>query len=146
MVDHNAIRLALRNRLLTVAGLPDATNQALSNRQFTPTALTPYIEEDYVPASAGLVTTAVNGVIQVTGLYVIRWYGIENTGELAVRQGTDAILAVFPPSFGFPALGNGDELRVRGDVAPYSGQVVPSGDGWAACAVTIPWRCLSRNV
>lgn len=136
MIAHSEVHLALRGRLLAVPGLP--ASNAWENVQFNPPT-GEYVEEDFVPATTDLFTFKVSGRVEETGLYVIRWMGIANTGTSALRAKVDAVLAAFPPGFKFPPLANGDELRIRGDEAPSAGQIIPDGAGRAVCVITIPW-------
>jgi len=140
MIDHQEVHLALRNRMLTASGLPSGTNHALENRTFTPSG-TPYIEEDFVPATSARIAFP-RGTIEDTGLYVVKWYGLANTGIAAIRAGVKAILAVFAPGWGM-TLGSGDVLRVENNPAPWPGQILPQPNGFAVCTITIPWRCQS---
>lgn len=145
MVDTVAILLALRERLKTVAELPDESQRQYENTAFTPTTGVPYLTEALVPGGASLLTTTTNGVIAETGLYILTYYGVADSGITAIRRVADAILTAFPPSQALPTLANGDVLRVRGDVAPYAGQLVNDGKGRAVVQITIPWRCHSTN-
>lgn len=141
-LDHTAAQLALRNRMLTLgASLP--TGRAYENKSYTPVPGTAYLEEDYVPASATLISgPAQGGTIESTGLYVLRWYAIEGTG-IQARTNIDALLALFTPGTTLTA---GDHtLRIRGDVAPWAGGFTPTGTGWAVCTITIPWRAYTPN-
>jgi hypothetical protein len=142
MIDHIAVQLAFRNQLLTATGIP--SSRAWENKDFTPVEGTAYLEESYVPASAQRKTIARTGRVEVTGLYVVRYYGLANTALTAIWTVVNAILAVFPDSLAW-ALSNGDELRVRGDVAPYAGQILQTDTGHACVTIKVPWRCLTTN-
>lgn len=140
MIDHDAVHLALRNRAL--AYLP--TSRAFENVAFTPVAGEAYCEEDYVPGTKTLLTAnASSGVVEDTGLYVIRWYGLANIASHTIAASVDALLARFTPGTWLTAGSNA--VRIRSDVAPTRGQLLATGDGWAVCTVTIPWRCYSTN-
>lgn len=109
-----------------------------------PTRGRPYIEEDFVPATATVFTFPANGgQVEETGLYVIRWYGLAGTGMSAVRQSVGALRARFSP--GTPLTVSGATLRVRADLGPFSGPVRPDGRGWAICTLTVPWLARSVN-
>lgn len=139
-VDHKAIHLALRNQLLTLASLPSA--RAWENMAYKPVPGTPFIEEDYVPGPVTQVGMTTGGTIETTGLYVVRWYMLADTGLQSVDE-IDALLALFPPGSSLTA--GSHAVRVRGDPAPFRGQLLPVEGGWTACTITIPWRVYSAN-
>jgi hypothetical protein len=141
-VDHDAVLLALRARVLTLGTLPAA--RAWTNKDFTPTSGVPYVEEDYVPATSSLIAgPASGGLVEDTGVYVIKWYGLANTG-LQVLSSANALLALFSPGFALTA-SDGTTVRLRGDSAPSLGQVLPVSGGWAVCPVTVPFRIHTTN-
>lgn len=105
----------------------------------------PYIEEEFVPGGSGLISApAQGGIVQEDGLYIIKWYGLEGKGELGIRRCTDALKALFVP--GVTLVAGGVTLRVRTDTTVKSGQILPQGNGWAVCSVTVPWWAMSNNV
>lgn len=140
--DYAAIKLALRNHALTVSGIPAA--RAWENKGYTPVVGTPYLEEDFVPATVTLRGLVKGGAIETTGLYVLKWYGLANVGTSDIDAGTQAILDAFPPGSTL-ALTSGDVVRIRGDVAPSRGQVIPVTPGWACIPVTVAWRLYTQN-
>lgn len=142
MRDDHATHLALRGQLLTAAALPEAC--AWENVDFTPPTAAEYIEEEFVPATPTLLTTVSHGVLESPGLYVAKVYGFANTGAAAIRTITTSILGVFLPGSAL-TLGNGDVVRIRGDVAPWAGQILPQGNGRAVSTVTVPFRVYSTN-
>ena len=142
MIDHAAAHLALRNRLLGVAGLPAF---AAENKTYQPAAGTPYVADQYVPATTALVTMPdASGTTEETGLYVINWFGLANSGISGIRAGVQAILAAFAPGTVVVSTA-GDAIRVRTDVGPQTGQIIPMDNGFAGCTVKIPWRARSQN-
>jgi len=149
MIDDTAIHLALRNRLLTVSGLPSTSNRAWENKEFTRTQGTAYIEEEYVPGPPALITVpADTGTLEHRGIYVVRWYGIENAGVTAIRAGVKAILAKF--SYGTRiTCTDGQVVRIGTPTGtasgPTSSQIVPTGDGWAVCTIKVPFWLLTTN-
>lgn len=142
MIDHAAVMLALRNQLLTVAEIPPKPYRAWENLDFVPAVGTPYLEEDYVPAGGKQRSFATNGLIEILGLYVVRYFGIGNTPVGPIWTVVNAILNAFPPNFA-PSLLSGDALRVRADQTPYAGQILPTDSGHACVTITIPWRLLT---
>lgn len=142
MVSSNAVHLALRARFEAVNGIPSSANRAFENKDFKPTDGQIYIEEEFVPASAVLPGLS-RGPVVAFGIYILKVYGIAKTGATAIRAIVDAILAAFPPGYTFAQLANGDSIRIRGNPAPSSGQILPQDDGRAVCTITIPFRCQS---
>jgi len=119
--------------------------RARENVIFQPTDGRPWVDEEFIPAGGVLYAGPyANGVREETGLYVVRWYGIANTGALGLRRAIDALAARFAP--GTTMTAGSDVVRVRGDVAPYASRIAPRDDSWAVCSLTVPWRCYSANV
>lgn len=137
VISHTAVHLALRNRLLTVSGLPARANE---NKDYTPVAGTAYVREKLAPATQQGVGISTDSPSEYTGLYVVTYFGVEDTG-LAVSTSADAILAVFTKGLTLTAT-DGSVVRVRSDVAPWRGEVI-TNDGWAACTISIPYRILT---
>jgi hypothetical protein len=77
------------------------------------------------------------------GLYLIKYYGLEGKGVAGIRKWCDALKALFAPGTNLVAGSN--TVRVRTDVSVKSGQILPQGNGWAVCTVTVPWWALSNN-
>ena len=143
MIQHSLIRLAFRKQLLTVAGIP--TLKAFENVDFNPGIEQQYLEEDFVPATSDVTSfPASTGLLMGTGLYVVKWYCVQNTGSVPADQGVDAILAVFPAGLAL-SLSNGDTVKIPPKPAPSRSQLIPNGAGWAAIAVRIPYVVYSRN-
>lgn len=142
MVDLTAVQITLRTQLLTLSALP--AGRAWENEKFAPVTDRPYIEESFVPATTTLRGLTKGGTVETTGLYLIRWYGVANTGLGDLTAGVDALLALFPPGLALTTT-TGDVVRIRGDIAPYRGGIKPDQSGWSMCVVTIPWRVFSIN-
>lgn len=133
-------------RTLSV-GLPAL--RAFENIAFTPQSGRPYVEEDFIPATMSLLSfPAQGGQVEETMLYVLKIYGLDgsvlpNAGIAAIRKTVEALRLLFAPGTLIAAGSN--TVRVRGDVAVQSGQILPQGDGWSVCSVTIPCRAYSTN-
>ena len=128
-------------RTLTV-GLPAL--RAYDNRDFTPVAGRPFVETELVPATMTLRTgPAQGGTVVQTGLFVVRWYGLANTGALGIRKAVDALGALFTPMTALTAGAN--TVRVREDVGPFASSISQRPGGWAVSTLTIPWRAFSAN-
>lgn len=144
MIAHGPAHLALRNRLLTVAGLPTA--RAFENVAFTPVAGTAYVAEQFVPATnTALTIPTAHALVEETGLYVVQWFGLDGAGISAIRAGADAVLAAFAPGTSVTSTAN-DVIRVRSDTGPRASQILPQPNGFAVCTITIPWYAYSQNV
>lgn len=125
------------------AGLP--AGREWENETFTPTTGSPYVEEELVPGPMVQITLGKeNGELELTPLYVVRVNVPEGVGTDAIRAYTDALLRLFKTHTTM-TLANGDVLRVRGDPAPYPGQLIPRKTGWATVPVTIPLRMTTIN-
>lgn len=135
------IKLALQTQAMTVDAFATA-DHAWENIAYTPVTGRAYVTEQFVPGPRTLLGLMQGGTIEHTGLYVLTWYGIANTGTAASDAAVDAILSAFPPGLALP-LTTGDQLRVRADVAPYRGQARPMDGGRSCTTVTIPWRLYS---
>ena len=123
--------------------------RAFENVALTPVAGRPYITEEFIPATAELVTfPAQGGRMAETGLYVLTWYGlvavagIPGIGVSSLRKSVDALKLLYAPGTTL-AVGS-DTLHVRGDTAVRTGQIIPLA-GWAALQLTVPWRARSVN-
>lgn len=124
------------------AGLPALF--ASENEDFEPVSGRPYVDEDFVPAPSFMLSMPYQGgEIEETGLYILKLFGISGPGIGALRKTANAVLARFAPGTNL-AVG-ADALRVRGDSGPWAGQLLPQGNGWTLCVVTIPWRAYTTN-
>ena len=142
----NGVQLALRSQMLKCDALPLSPDRVYGNTSYQPTQGHEYIEEDYVPATSTLKGMVQNGLVEDTGLYIIRWYGVANTGEKDLNDKIDSLLALFPAGSYIPLADNsGLVVRVRGDHAPYRGQARQAKPGFVLVVATIPYRVLSIN-
>jgi hypothetical protein len=95
-----------------------------------------YVDEDYLPGPSVVRTTGPGRRVDTQPAYVLTLYGPPNFGVLAHFTLADALLNHFAPHTAlFPS--SGDVLRVRGDVAPYRGQLTVR-EGFALITVTLP--------
>lgn len=143
MIDYEAVQLALRNRLITVSGLWAG---AWQNVDYTPVTGTPYVEEAFSPSTNTARGFPIrNALLDVTGLYVVRLYGLEHVDTKPINDLATAIVAKFA-SGTLLTLGNGDKVRIRGDgTGPTPSEPIPNGLGRCVAVVTIPWRVRTRN-
>lgn len=127
-------------RTLSV-GLPTA--RAWENISLDPTTASPYVDEQYVPATSELRGMVIGGTREDTGLYIVGFHSPLNIGPAALARYADAVIAFFPMVQSI-TIANGD-LRVRGDIGPVRGQLFRLESGFARVGVTIPWRLLTLN-
>lgn len=127
-------------RTLTV-GLP--AGRAWENNTFTPVDGEPYVVENYLPGPTARETLGSFAELEVLPQYVVRLYAPQNNGMGATRKYTDALLALFAPNTPF-VLSEGT-LRVRGDIGPFPGQMLPTEDGFVVTPVTVPLRYRTAN-
>lgn len=124
-------------------GLP--STRIWENVQAVPAQGSPYLEEEYTPGPAPVVTTlSPNGRILARPQYDLRIYGVSNDQIGAPYRYADAILALFPPEQ-LIALSNGDFLHVRADVAPNRGSLRQDSPGYACVPISIPLRLYTLN-
>lgn len=129
-------------RTLTV-GLPSTV--ALENSALAPNTQTPYWEEQYIPGPEMRDSIGPSARLTAEPMFSPRVWVRANTGAYAADAYADAIKLLFPPGLELPALANGDVLKVRGDVAPFRGQLVQGEPGFCGVPITIPFRCHSIN-
>lgn len=127
-----------------VVGLP--SDRSYENVKFKPTTGKTYVGEQYLPGPAARqVTWGPKGEIELTPIYLIYLNVPAETGELAATRYVDALLTLFAPRTSI-ALANGDVLRVRSDVGPYPGQLLPGSEpGFSYVLLTIPLRIRTAN-
>jgi hypothetical protein len=125
-----------------VWGLPEG--RAWENTSYTPTTGRQYIEEDYIPSTHSLQSfPASNAIAMERGLYVLKHYGLADTGIGANRAFADAVVALFAP--GSVVTAGSDTVRVRSDVATWAGQPIPLESGRVVTTITIPWFAQTVN-
>ena len=118
--------------------------RAWENIGVAPTEGRPWIEEDYVPATNTLVTLpASSGTLEETGLYVLTWYGLSDRDTGSIRSCVDALKALFSP--GTTVTAGSNIVRVRTDTSVRASQLIPQGNGWTACVLTVPWKTRTTN-
>lgn len=132
---------AAGGRTLSV-GLP--TFAAWQNVVFTPETSIPYWDEQYVRGPAALNTIGSNGRITGEPMYLPRINVQSDTSFEAASRYADAMVNAFPPGDKI-VLPSGDVLEIRGDPAPYAGQLLPNGAGFAGLLCTVPLRVRSWN-
>jgi len=122
-------------------GLP--RYRAWENREFVAPTATPWIEEQWANGANSLFTNSPNGWIEHQSIYVLLLHLPKNVGADAANAYADALLEHFAPATNL-TLSTGDAVRVRADVAPWRGQVIP-GDVWATVPLSIPLRLYTLN-
>jgi hypothetical protein len=118
--------------------------RAWENISFEPTPGHPYVSEQFIPATTELKSiTAIGGTVEETGFYVLTLYGLENYAAIGIRKQIDAIKLLFTPGTNLTA--GSHTIKIRGDTSTKAGQIIPLGNGWATCQLSIPWRAFSIN-
>lgn len=142
MADALTVEIAAGGKTLSV-GFP--SGREWENEVFTPTAGSPYVEEELVPGPVVQLTLGKeNGELELTPMYIVRVYVPKGKGSDAGSAYADALLRLFK-AHSTMTLDNGDVLRVRGKPAPYRGQLIQRKPGWASVPVTIPLRMTTIN-
>lgn len=124
------------------AALP--ANRSWTNVVFEPTQGEPWVEEQYLPGPmlrTGLGPTA---QLEVRPMYNLRIYVPANVGIDGALQYADSLLTLFAPGTEI-TVGSGSTLTVRGDVAPFVGQMQQADAGFAVVPVTVPLRLRTAN-
>ena len=122
----------------------DADRFAWPDVAFTPPSDEAWVETDYVPGPMSRATLATNGELEVLPMYVIRVSGPTNAGGAVLENLADALLEHFAPG---SAITNSQSevLRVRGDVAPFAGQLLRTDTMQSTITVTVPLRLRTTN-
>lgn len=131
---------AAGTRTLTV-NLP--SDRRWTNVHLKPTTGKPYFEEQYLPGPMDRITLGATSVLEVLPQYLIRISAPSNVGIDGLFGYADALLTHFAPNTSITLTGS--TLKVRGDVAPYAGQVTQTEPGFAAVLVTVPLRLRTAN-
>lgn len=117
---------------------------AWENTQLDPPMNRWFVEEDWLPGPVEQSTLGAYGVVESLPQYVLRFYGVANTGNDALNAVADAVLDVFPPRTEL-VLSSGNWLSVRTSPAPYRGQLLQAEPGRPVVPITIPLRFRSSN-
>jgi hypothetical protein len=130
---------ASAGRSLTV-GFP--ATQGLDNRRVKPISGEPYTEEEFVPGGHSLMGT--------TSGYEQRRRTLPGSSTTARGEGRRWHQEVVRCAEGSLRSGHQsgrwlEHSPLRTDVSVKSGQILPQGNGWAVCTVTVPWWALSNN-
>lgn len=126
-----------------LVGLP--AHRSWENVELERDVTRPYLEEEYSPSTSRVLTTPMSrSIIEYSGDYILKWYGLGNTDIIAIRRPVGALMTLFAPGTVLAA-GN-DKLIISGDPGPSTGQIIPLDSGWSALMLTIPWTLRSRNV
>lgn len=102
----------------------------------------PYITEEMVPGGLPrLITFPIkSGKLEETGLYIVTLFGIQGTGNKAIRRYMKAMKDLFAPGTVFTA--GSDSPHVSG---VFAGQILPAGNGYASCALQVAWEVRTTN-
>lgn len=123
-------------------GLPAL--RAWEHVKFEPIQNRPYVDEDFMPTGSELLSfPAQSGILEERGIYVLRYHGVANRLLSGIQNPVAALKALFTPGTGLTAGSN--VVRVRSDIGPYSGPILPDGKGFEVCTLTVPWFGHSNN-
>lgn len=125
-----------------IVGLPTA--RAFENVAFEPPDGAPWMHEQFIPGPTGQISVGPNGWIRGEPQYALHVYALVDWGVGAAARYADALLRRFTPRTAI-SLPGGGTLRVRTDVGPFRGQLLPRRPGWATIPVTIPMRLYATN-
>jgi len=131
---------AVGARTLTV-GLP--ASRAWENIAHEPTSNKPYVQEEYIPGPMEKTTLGPLGETETLPLYVPRVFVVAGNGADAGRKYADALIEHFAPGTSFTV--SGHTVVVRSVPAPFSGQLLQAGPGFAFVPVTVPLRVRTAN-
>lgn len=106
---------------------------------------TPYFEEQYLPGPMAQETLGKLAQLEVLPQYIPRIFVPSNTGVAAAMKYTTALLALFAPGTAFTLSVSSSTMRVRRDVAPFSGQLAQASPGFAVVPITVPLRLRTAN-
>jgi hypothetical protein len=119
-------------------GLP--LQRGWENEDINPSSHVWWVDEDYLSGPSSLAAgNYTNGELDITPAYVLRLYGLSGIGIGAVHAVADGIVNLFPPGSALITTG-GTVVRVRGDTAPFKGQLLNNGARHAVISITIPLR------
>lgn len=119
-------------------------NRQWDNVALDPPSGRPYLTEEFVPATNTLLTLPASmGTLEETGLYVLAWHGLSDKGTGSIRKCVDALKALFSP--GTTVVAGSDVIHVRTDTSVRTSQLIPQGNGWTACVLTVPWKTRTTN-
>jgi hypothetical protein len=122
----------------------------MENVPFNPPALDPYSEEDFVPATNQLLSvTSDNGTRQVTGQYVLRWFGVKGDGTDAMNAGISALLSRFGTGLTIAA-SDGTQIVIGSasgqNLGAQRGKINTDADtGRPVSTIRIPWWFTATN-
>lgn len=103
-----------------------------------------YMTVEYSPSTHTVQTFPARiGEAEETGMYVIKVFGISGFGPDHIDKYIDGLRALFAPGTVLTAGSN--PVRIRTDVAPSPGPLIPQDGGWTVCMLPIHWSARSVN-
>ena len=142
-VSRRALQLALRRPLIDYCdSLPVTVRQAWESKRFQREAGTIAVSDKLVPATQRLDGhVAMRALLTLTGLYVIQWYGLPNTG-LELGDTADELVALYPPGTSF-TVSDGNAVQIGTNPAPSAGEVRSLGTA-DVVTITVPYQCVTQ--
>jgi len=129
-----ATRVWANSRSADADGVPDNIEASV-----------PYFTEEYLPGPMAQETLGTLAQLEVLPQYIPRIFVPANTGVAAAMKHTTALLALFAPGTAFTLSVSSSTMRVRRDVAPFSGQLTQASPGFAVVPITVPLRLRTAN-
>jgi len=141
MIDHEAIKLAIRNQILSA--LP--ATRVWENDTLVPAQGVEYVQETFLPNGRMKLGLTVDGVVQDDFLYVLTWYGLAGSGTHGLNASLYGVLDLVHP--GTTIVTGSTVIRVKGNPKPFRSQILNpvTQPGRAVASVTIPVRVYSQN-
>jgi hypothetical protein len=136
-----AVEAEAAGRTLSV---PLPSGRAWSNTEYEPVEGEPWFEEVYLPGPMARQSLGSSATLEILPQYLPRIYVPAGSGPDAALKYADAMLTLFAPGTTM-TLTSGDVLRVRGDLAPFPGQLAQISPGFAVLPVTVPLRLWTTN-
>lgn len=103
------------------------------------------VDEDYLPGPTTGVTLGKDAELDHEPSYVLKLYGVAGYGPEGLYRAADELLRLFKPN-AVLTTADGTVVRVRGDAAPFRGQLVSGGAGHALVVITIPLWVRTANI
>jgi len=104
----------------------------------------PYMTAEYSPSTHSMSLFPARGShADETGMYVLKIFGISGVGPDHIDKYINGLRALFAP--GTQLTSGVNTVRIRTDVAPSPGPLIPQEGGWTVCMLPIHWSARSIN-
>jgi hypothetical protein len=123
--------------------VPLPAGREWENIEFESVAGSPWVQEQYSPGPMATKTLGATAELEVLPQYSVNVYTPSGVGSSAAVLYSDKLLTLFAPNTAL-SIASGT-LVVRTDVAPFTGQLLQAGPGYAVVPVTVPLRLRTTN-